>query len=112
MKSDQEPSIRELIASVRRERPAGVEIMIEESPVGEHQTNGEVERAIQSVQELMRTMKMALQSRYKRRIRGDHPVLPWLVKHAAMIINLCKVGNDGRTAYERRKGKRFNLVHF
>ena len=25
----------------------------------------------------------------------------------AWILNLCKVGNDGRSAYERRKGKRF-----
>ena len=106
-KSDQEPAIRELIAAVRRERPVGVEIMIEESPVGEHQSNGEVERAIQSVQEMMRTMKLALQSRYKSRIRSDHPILPWLVTHAAMILNLCKVGKDGRTAHERRKGKRF-----
>ena len=92
LKSDQEPAIRELIAAVRRERPVGVEIMIEESPVGEHQSNGEVERAIQTIQALMRTIKLALQSRYKSRIRGDHPILPWLVKHAAMILDLCKVG--------------------
>ena len=102
-----EPAAREMIAAARRERPFGVEIMIEESPVGEPQSNGEVERAIQSVQEMMRTMKLALQSRYKSRIRSDHPILPWLVKHAAMILNLCKIGNDGRIAYERRKGKRF-----
>ena len=69
--------------------------MIEESPVGGHQSNGEVERAIQSVQELM-TMKLALQSRYKSGIPADHPILPLLVKHAAMIPNLCKVGHYGR----------------
>lgn len=107
LKSDQEPAIRGPTAAVRRERPVGVEIMIEESPVGEHQSNGEAERAIQSVQEMMRTTKLALQPRYKSRIRSDHPILPWLAKHAAMILNLCKVGKDGRTAYERRKGKRF-----
>ena len=28
--------------------------------------------------------------------------------HAAMLINLCKMGDDGLTAYERRKGKKFN----
>ena len=69
LKSDQEPAIRELIAAVRRERLAGVEIMMEESPVGAHQSNGEVERAIQTIQALMRTSKLALQSRYKSRIR-------------------------------------------
>ena len=33
--------------------------------------------------------------------------MPWLVHHAAFLLNICKVGEDGRTAYETRKGKRF-----
>ena len=33
--------------------------------------------------------------------------MPWLIKHAALLINVCKVGEDGRTSWERRKGKRF-----
>ena len=33
------------------------------------------------------------------------PVLRWLVRHAASLITRYQVGKDGRTAYERWKGK-------
>ena len=33
--------------------------------------------------------------------------MPWLVHHSAFLIDACRVGEDGRTPYERRKGKRF-----
>ena len=79
--------------------------MIDESPVGEHRSNGEVEGAIQGVQEWMRTMELVLQSVYRSRIRGDHPLLPWLVKLAAMILNPCTVGDDRRTALESARTK-------
>jgi len=109
LKSDQEPSIKALIEAVKNERAEDIEtLMQEESPVGEHQSNGEVENAIKSVQAQMRTMRLALQSRYGCKIRADHPIMPWLIKHAALLIDLCKVGEDGRTPFERRKGKRFH----
>ena len=37
----------------------------------------------------------------------DHPIWPWAVMYSAMFINICLVGEDGRTPYERRKGRRF-----
>ena len=69
-----------------------------------------MERAIQTVQGQLRTMRLALQSRYKSPIRSDHPIMPWLIKHAAFLLDISKVGDDGRTAYERRRGKRFKKV--
>ena len=27
--------------------------------------------------------------------------------YAAMLLNICSIGEDGKTAYERRRGKRF-----
>ena len=38
------------------------------------------------------------------RIPARHPVMPWLVEWAAVVLNRYEVGKDGRTAYERRKG--------
>ena len=109
IKSDQEPSILELIQAVKRERSEDIEEMAtEQSPVGEHQSNGQVERAIQSIQGQIRTMLLSLESRYKMKLKEDHPIMAWLVRHAAMLINIIKVGQDGRTAYERRKGRKFN----
>ena len=31
----------------------------------------------------------------------------WMVEHVADILNKFKVGHDGRTAYERLKGKKY-----
>ena len=39
---------------------------------------------------------------------GDHPSIPWLVKHAADVINITRVGMDGKTAFARWKGRNFN----
>ena len=35
-------------------------------------------------------------------------VLPWLARHAAMTLNIGQRGEDGRSAWERVKGKCFN----
>ena len=81
LKSDQEPSIKELIEAVKRERSEKieiqkVEIQCEESPVGEHKSNGDVEIAIQHVRAQIRTMRLGLQARYQSKIRADHPIAP------------------------------------
>ena len=54
----------------------------------------------------VRSLKLCLESRCKREILEDHPIWPWAVMYAAMLINICLVGEDGRTPYERRKGNR------
>ena len=107
IKSDQEPALKDLLRVVKAERPEAIELQPEESPVGESKSNGEIERAIQTVQGQMRTLKLGLESRYQRKILEDHPIWPWVVMYAALLINLCVVGEDGRTPYERRKGRRF-----
>ena len=63
MKSDQEPAILNLIRAAKRERKEDIEIQPEESQVGEHQSNGDVERAVQSLEGQMRSMKLALEAR-------------------------------------------------
>ena len=81
--------------------------MEEESAVGEHQANGEVENAIQRTQGHFRTVRLALEARYKRRIRGDHHVLPWMLRYVIGMMNRVQVGRDGWTSYRRLKGKEF-----
>ena len=105
LKSDQEPAILELKELVKIERED--DIVLEESPVKESQSNGEVERAIQEVQGQVRTTKAALESRYENRITEDHPCLPWLVAHSADTLRRFQVHKDGKTAYQRVRGKVF-----
>ena len=62
-KSDQEEAIIALKKRVQQEW--GEDMMLEESPVGESQANGEAENAINMVKAKVRTMRLYLQSRYK-----------------------------------------------
>ena len=84
-----------------------VELIPEKSPVGESRANGEVERYVQTAQGQVRTLKMSLETRYQMKVDESHNVLPWLIMYAAMLINICRVGEDGKAAYERRRGKKF-----
>ena len=67
LESDRESTMKSVFSSVRAHRgvDAGWEntqTMIEHSPVGESQSDGLVERTIQSVKSQIRTMKSALES--------------------------------------------------
>ena len=46
MKADQEPSIEAWANAVRRAASKGIEIVMENSPVGESQSNGAAEQAV------------------------------------------------------------------
>ena len=105
MKSDNEPAIVALKQAVKAERPE--EIIMEESPVGESASNGEVENAIKQVEGQFRTFKSCLEEKLGRKLVREHMCVPWLIRHAAETIDRYAVGVDGKTNYQRRKGKKF-----
>ena len=39
------------------------------------------------------------------KIDATHSIWPWIAEHAGFFLTSCEVGQDGRTAYERLKGK-------
>ena len=105
VKTDQEPAIKALKIAVTKE--TAVDIVPEESPVGESQSNPEVEGAIKLVKGQVRVMKLAVQSRYHTEIPENHPIVPWMIPEAANSINRYHVGMDGKTRRERLKGKKW-----
>ena len=53
-------------------------------------------------------MKSALEEKLKIQVNERHPILSWIGPHANfMISRLIRVGADGRTPYERRRGRRW-----
>ena len=80
--------------------------IVEASPVGSSGSNGRVERAIQSVQDQVRVMRVAFQDRWKVDVSHRHAVFPWMLEYAAHLLNRYEVGRDGRTAFERLKAKK------
>ena len=60
IKNDQEPAI------------------LEDAKVKDSQSNGKAERALQEHEEMLRTIKLALQRRLERRVPATHPLTSWL----------------------------------
>ena len=105
LKCDEEPALINIQNTVaaRRQRKT----VCENSPVGDSQSNGKAERAVQTLSGQVRVLKKGLEDRCKMTFSSEHPIEPWLVEHAADVLSRFHVGRDGHTAYERWKGKKF-----
>ena len=66
------------------------------------------ERTVKTVQGQVRTMKLALEARISEKVVETSDLIPWLFRHAAMLADVGQRGDDGRTAWERVKGRKFN----
>ena len=100
LKSDQ-PSIVALFDAVKNGWHG--KVVPEAFPKGESKSNGEVERAVQSVHGLARTLKDILAQQSGIALESRSPMLAWLVE----LLLLFHKGepHDGHTAYMRLKGK-------
>ena len=88
----------------------GRELLSRESPVGEHQANGSAENAVKVIKGVVRTLVIAAQAKWKHRLPFGHPLVLWASTYAAQSINRFKIGDDGKTAEQRRTGKRWEKV--
>lgn len=105
IKTDQEPAIALLIKDVVQARQ-GVVTIVEKSPVGSSGSNGVVERAIQSVEGLIRTLKSACEHRWGLTLKPGEKTVLFIAEYASYLVNKLEVGKDGKTAWERSRGKR------
>ena len=103
LKCDGEAALKSIQDEVRRQRAEPT--ILENSPVGDSRANGAAERAVQALGEQVRVLRRGLEQRLGLRLSGKHPVTAWLVEHAADLLSKYQVGNDGKTGYERWKGK-------
>ena len=69
------------------------------------QTNGDAEAAVGVLKSSIRTFRLGVERQINARIPLGHPVMTWLVRHAAFVRTLRVVGADGKTAYQRLKGR-------
>ena len=105
LKTDREPAMTALQERIWRLRIyPGEQTILENSPVGESQANGVVEKAVQEVEGMIRTLKSALEERLKVKIEAGSPIMPWLVEYSAVLLNVYRVGKDQKTAMDRHKG--------
>eukprot|EP00435_Cladocopium_sp_Y103_P060007 s42_g21.t1 len=108
MRSDNEPSIKALKSAVKA-AVSGVEVVLEESKTGDSRSNGMIESAVKECKRQCRAMKSALQEHIGAEIDDKHPLLSWVARHGCFLVSRYRLGQDGRTAYERLKGKRWKV---
>ena len=107
MKSDNEKAIvvvRDALAKYHGGRNTP------ESPApNESQSNGLVEEAGKTIREIARVLKEQLEDKAEMSIKPDDAIVLWMIRWSAMCLSRFQVGQDGRTAYERRRGRKCQL---
>ena len=109
VRSDQEAPIKAVVQAVIKARGDAVTIP-EHSPVGSSGSNGVIERGVKEVEGQIRTLKSALDARIGRDLSGSAHILPWLIEFSAVLLCRYLVGHDGKTPYERCKGKQSRML--
>ena len=93
LKSDNEPSIKALKAQVKG--ASKMDVTLEESKTGDHQSNGLAEVAVRETKRQCRSMKSSLQEKLNCEIDEMHPLLIWIARHSNFLMSRYRVGADG-----------------
>ena len=104
MKTDQEKATLNLMKLVKAERDQG-KTVIEESPVESHASNGIVERGIQEIEGRIRAIFLNLEDRMGKQMAANEKIVAWIPEYAAYLLNRLHKAKDGKTVYERVRGK-------
>ena len=113
IKTDQEPAIQLLIKEVVEARAEG-KTLVEESPVkftaSSSGSAGVVERAVQEMEGKIRAIFLGLEERLGRQLDARERIVAFIPEYAAYLMNKLFVGEDGKVAYERVKGKKPSVL--
>ena len=64
--------------------------------------NGRVEMTVREVKRQCRTLRTSTEQNTSVRIADDSPLLSWLPRFAAQVMNKMRVGKDGKTSDMRK----------
>ena len=106
LKCDNGPSTKALQIAVIQ-ACAGVEVIPQGPPEGDHMANGLAEMAVRKVKRQCRTLRISAEQNTSVHIADESPLLSWLPRFAAQVINKMRIGKDGKTSEMRRTGRRW-----
>ena len=92
LKCDDEPSTKAVQDAVIH--AFGVEVIPPGPPEGAHMASGRVEMAVREVKRQCRTLRISGEPNTSVRIADDSPLLSWLPRFAAQIMNKMRIGKD------------------
>ena len=67
-------------------------------PEGDHMAKGRVQMAVREVKRQCRTLRISAEQNTSVRIADDSPLLSWLPRFAAQVMNKMRIGKDGKTS--------------
>ena len=70
-------------------------------PQGGTQSNGCMENGVKLLKGMLRVHVLALENKINGKIPTHHPLMTWIVPHAAECVTKYSRGADGKTPYER-----------
>ena len=95
LKCDNEPSTKALQDAVIH-ACVGVEVIPQGPLEGDHVANGRVEMAVREVKRQCRTLRISAEQNTSVRIADDSPLLSWLPRFAAQVVNKMRISKDGK----------------
>jgi len=107
LRSDGDPAIKALAEAIKVFRKKD-ETVLELKPRYSAQSMGGVENINKEVKNLLRVFVLFLKDVAKVQLHTSHPLVAWLVRHVGWLICMYRVRVDGRTSYERLKGRPYN----
>ena len=107
LKSDNEPAMvafREKLG-----RTVGGNIIPEGPARGESGSNGAVEEAGKTVMNLVKTWKDHIEHEAKIDLEPKDAIIRWMCRWAELAYDRFHVGEDGKTAWERARGRKCQM---
>ena len=99
VETDQEAAIIDLLRVVAQQRGEGRTIFTTAAR-SDSKGNGPAEKAVQSTEEMVRTLMVDLDGRCGEKLSVTEPFFEWLMEHACDLLNKYKVRKHGKTAWE------------
>ena len=106
LKGDGEPALTQVMEAVKARRPQ--QTILVQPPAYDPQSNGAIEKAVDQFMGQMRTLKLSVESRIGSPVSNHWKIIDWLVEHACSTINRGQVGHDGKTPFQRLRGRVFD----
>ena len=103
LRTDKEMEPIDVAKHLAAERKATT--IIRQTPKKSSQSNACVERAHQSVEAIVRTMREVIVDKAQTRLSATDSITTWMIRHAAFLQTRFSVGKHGKTPFKRRHHK-------
>ncbi|CAK9052235.1 unnamed protein product [Durusdinium trenchii] len=108
LQADGEPATKQVMRAVQHARAAlGMATEIRATGAGQHASNGQAEKTVQSVRKLANTLRSFAEEKTGVKITGLHHIYPWSFRHAAWLMTRYRVIN-GATSFEVMNDRKYN----